>query len=293
MGGEEKGLGKCSGCGKRWERHNKKFVNKVGWSAKKFFKGILNVGAIVCAVIAAIVQPEIAVVAIGAAITCAQSIWDLGETEVKNTVSWYKKKNGKQPTAIDLMYTLEEALANMDFKMRHIKMDDDLKTNLIDIKNVFLNHKVKSKELREERVYYGKRDECTKCTLRECQKTNCEKSFYTTDANNYCKACGGGDQCGEAHGNKHVTLQDYEVKLQKNWNLQQAKRNIQDIFQKLYSAQKGIQYEQEKMQTTLDNTKELLQERAAEAADMKKKLDNIEKLIQDRVDKAIAQMSDK
>merc|ERR1711964_659312 len=236
------------------EHAAKYYVSKAGWSAKKFFKGILNVGAIVCAVMAAIVQPEIAVVAIGAAIGCAQALWDLGSEELKDTFRWFKpsKKRGQKATPADLMYTQEEALGTIEFKMQHVAMDPDFKKGLQSLKNVFNNHKTKSKVLTQDRRCYQLliTTKCTKCEMGECPK--CKVTTYNKTGNTIkdcrSKPCGGTKtwHCEPSHST--VTLEDYDVKLQANWNLHQAKRTIKEIFRKLHNTQKGITYKQEVMQ---------------------------------------------
>merc|ERR1712202_99059 len=126
-----------------------KWKKKNGFSVKKFFKGLLNIGAIVFAVVSIIVEPGIAPVAISAIMGCCQSLWDLGEDDLCEAARWMRpnKKNKTTATASDVMRSIEQALASIEFKMNHVRMHEDFLKGLQGLRNVFKEHETKFKIL--------------------------------------------------------------------------------------------------------------------------------------------------
>jgi len=258
----------CQTKGHKWEQPAEKCC-----SAKRFFKGILNVGALVCAVIVAIVEPGLATTAISQAVDCVQSLWDLGSEEIVGTFKWLKpntKLHKRDMTAANLMEKLEAALGGIDFKMRHVEMEKTFRDGLQRLKDIFIEHSTKYKVLRQKRSRYGElaytKPTCTKCVLiKTCPKCMKGQSYFTDKGNNdkWCKSCGG-DALGADHA-KHVTLRDYKLILQNNWTLQQTKRNMKYILLKLRSTQKDLEINQGIIQDTLESIGDIIQRKVAEA----------------------------
>jgi len=228
---------------------DKKWRTRKKFSIKKLFKGLLNVGAIVFAVISIIVDPGCAPVAIAAMCGCAQALWDLGEEEVASSWRWLKpsKKSKTRVTPSEVLSSIEKALGSIEFKMNHIRMHEDFKQGLQGLRDVFTNHETKYKVLNLVGRTKYKELRCKSCNGYGNINADELISKPCTDKSIKCEPCDGtglGDLDGAAHGQK-IYLSDYHVVLQTNWNIQQAKREIRDVLHELNSRQKKLKEKME------------------------------------------------
>merc|ERR1712096_382427 len=207
-------------------------------------KGLLNVAAIVFAVVSIIVEPGCAPVAIAAIMGCCQSLWDLGEDDLASGWTWMRpnKKTKTKATPSDVMRSIEQALGSIEFKMNHVRMHEDFKEGLKGIRKVFTDHEKKFKVLNLVGRTKYKELRCKSCN--GTGNINADElisnSKPCTDESIKCGRCDGtGLGAGADHGQK-VYLSDYHVVLQTNWNIQQAKREIRDVLHELNSRQKKL-----------------------------------------------------
>merc|ERR1711964_80518 len=220
---------------KKWKKEN-------SFSVKRFFKGLLNVAAIVFAVVSIIVEPGCAPVAIAAIMGCCQSLWDLGEDDLASGWTWMRpnKKTKTTATPSDVMRSLEQALASIEFKMNHVRMHKDFEEGLQGLRNVFKEHETKFKILNlTDRTKY-KELRCKTCNGTGNYNADEEISKPCTDESIKCGRCDGTGLGVGAEDGQKVYLKDYPVVLQTNWNIKQAKREIRDVLHELNSRQKKL-----------------------------------------------------
>jgi len=267
---------------------------------------------------------------------------------------WFKKNTNAEnkATPIELMYTVEKALAGIDFKMRHVAMPEGFKASLGNLRNIFRKHEKESMELKSDRTTYNLSYKALPCKCHlgkeyveknkpvpDCAaKPDCKGTKKVRQVNNgdtigkeieakrddkwiqativeiankeevtvrfmdddektsvavdntrveedICSVCNTtpwkGQVCelgwckgtGNIPSNR-VYLKDYQVVLQTNWNLQQAKRKA--IVHDLYIRQKELK-------TKVERIDEILQQKVGQ-------MNEINKIIQQKVTEAIVKI---